>query len=120
MGIALYWGEGTKRGKGGMRLTNSDPKLIRKFIEFLEKFLSIDKNRIKISIQIFNDISPEKSLEYWIRELGLKKEQFYEPMVIKVRGEGTYKYKSEYGNVIINFNNTKLKKLLCTMIENIQ
>ncbi|MDP3962558.1 MAG: hypothetical protein Q8Q03_01705 [bacterium] len=120
MGLALYWGEGAKRGNGGMRLTNSDPKLIRKFIEFLEKFLGIDKNRLKISIQIFGDISPQKSLDYWIRELNLNEKQFYKPMVIKVRGEGTYKYKSEYGTVIIYFNNIKVKKLICTLIENIQ
>jgi hypothetical protein len=120
MGLGLFWGEGTKRGKGGMRLSNSDPKLIRKFIEFLEKFLTIDKNKLKISIQIFGDISPQKSLAYWIKELNLKKEQFYKPLVIEVRGKGTYKYKSEYGTVIIYLNNIKIKKLLCEMIENIK
>jgi hypothetical protein len=35
MGLGLYWGEGTKRGKGGMRITNTDAKMIKKFIEFL-------------------------------------------------------------------------------------
>ncbi len=119
MGLALYWGEGTKRGKGGVRLSNSDPKLIKKFIEFLEKFFVIDRNKLKISIQIFSDISPQKSLSYWIRELNLEKRQFYKPIVLKVRGKGTYKYKSEYGTVIVYFNNIKLKKLICAMIDNI-
>ncbi|MEK7106176.1 MAG: hypothetical protein AAB895_02350, partial [Patescibacteria group bacterium] len=109
----------TKRGKGGVRLSNSDPKLIKKFIEFLEKFFVIDRNKLKISIQIFSDISPQKSLSYWIRELNLEKRQFYKPIVLKVRGKGTYKYKSEYGTVIVYFNNIKLKKLICAMIDNI-
>lgn len=120
LGLGFYWGEGTKRGKGGMRITNSDPKLLRKFIEFLEKFFSIDRNKLKFSIQIFSDISPNKSLKYWSSELGIDKKQFYKPMVIKVRGRGTYKYKSEYGSVIVYFNNTKLKKSICDMIENIR
>ena len=119
LGIALYWGEGTKRGNGGMRITNSDPKLLRKFIEFLEKFLSIDSKRLRFSIQLFSDIAPDKALKFWCKELNMKKEQFYIPQVLKVRGKGTYKYKSEYGSVILYFNNTKLKKMICETIENI-
>ncbi|MEY2664276.1 MAG: hypothetical protein RIT04_84 [Candidatus Parcubacteria bacterium] len=120
LGLGLYWGEGTKRGKGGVRLTNTDPKLIRKFIEFLEYFCGIDRNKLRFSIQIFSDISPEKALAFWKKELNVKREQFYKTTVVKVRGEGTYKYKSEYGGVILYFNNTKLKQAICSMIENIQ
>lgn len=120
LGLGLYWGEGTKRGDGGMRITNSDPKLLRKFIEFLEQFFNIDKNRLKFSIQIFDDIKPNNALEYWSRELNLNKKQFYKPTILKVRGDGTYKYKSEYGSVIMYFNNVKLKKSICEMIENIR
>jgi hypothetical protein len=120
LGIGLYWGEGTKRGKSSVRLSNADSKLIRKFIEFLEKFYAIDKNKLKFSLQIFSDISPKKSLNYWIQELQINKNQFYKPQVIKVRGEGTYKYKSKYGVMIIYFNNTKLQKHICQLIENIK
>ncbi len=120
LGIGLYWGEGTKRGKGGMRITNSDPKLLRKFIQFLERFFTIDRNRLKFSIQIFSDIHPEKALKYWSEELKIHKKQFYKPQVLKIRGAGTYKYKSEYGSVIVYFDNIKLKKSICDMIENIQ
>lgn len=119
LGLGLYWGEGVKRGSGGMRITNTDPKLLRKFIEFLETFLNIDKLRLKFSIQIFNDISPKKALDFWSKELNIEKKQFYKPMVIKVRGNGTYKYKSEYGTVIMQLNNVKLKRLICSLIENI-
>jgi hypothetical protein len=122
LGVGLYWGEGQKRGSNGsgVRLGNTDPKLLRKFIEFLEVFFLIDKNKLKFSIQIFSDISSKKALEYWIKELKMKKEQFYRPQVIKVRGEGTYRYKSQYGVVIVYFNNVKLKKIICDMIENIR
>src|SRR4051812_2004906 len=36
LGVGLYWGEGTKRNKHSIRLGNSDPELIKKFIEFLD------------------------------------------------------------------------------------
>ena len=54
-----------------------------------------------------------------MKELDVKKEQFYKTIISKVRGEGTYKYKSEYGVIIVYFNNIKLKKIILKMIENI-
>lgn len=120
MGLALYWGEGTKRGNGGVRLSNSDPKLMKKFIEFLERFCKIDKDRLRFSLQIPKDVSPKKSLKYWSEQLGLDKKYFYKPQIVKVRRKGTYKYKTLYGTAILNFNNIKLKKIICEMIENIK
>jgi hypothetical protein len=117
LGLGIYWGEGLKRGSGGVRITNTDSRMIRKFINFLDNFFGIDRNKLRFSIQIFEDISKEKALKYWINELGVKKEQFYKIILSKVRGEGTYKYKSEYGVVIVYFNNVKLKKIILDMIE---
>ncbi len=120
MGLGLYWGEGQKRGDGGMRITNSDPKLLRKFIDFLDNFLNIDKNRLRFSIQIPPDISPNKALKYWSKELNFNEKYFYNPQIIKVRGNGSYKYKTQFGTVIVYLNNIRLKKLICDLIENIQ
>ncbi len=119
LGLGLYWGEGLKRGKGAVRLTNTDPKMIKKFIEFLEKVFVIDRNRLRFSIQIFQDLSSKEALEYWSKELKIKKSQFYKVIVSKVRGQGTYKYKSEHGVVIVCFNNMKLKRIILEMIEKI-
>src|SRR3989344_2914295 len=40
LGIGLYWGEGTKANQGSVRLGNTDPELIKKFIQFLVTFFS--------------------------------------------------------------------------------
>ena len=120
LGLGLYWGEGLKVGKNGLRLTNSDPEMIIKFIDFLEKLFKVDKNKIHFSLQIFEDISEKKSLNYWIDKLNVDRKQFYKTIVSKVRGKGTYKSKSKYGVVILYLNNVKLKKLILEMIENIQ
>ena len=39
LGLGLWWGEGSKRHAGTIRLGNTDPSLIKKFVEF---FLLID------------------------------------------------------------------------------
>ncbi len=117
LGLGIYWGEGLKRGKGGLRLTNTDSKMIKKFIDFLVKFYKIDRNKLRFSIQIFKDINSTDALNYWCKELCVKKEQFYKTIISKVRGEGTYKYRSEHGVIIVYFNNVKLKKLITETLE---
>lgn len=117
LGVGLYWGEGLKRGRGGIRLGNTDPKLIRKFIDFLEKMFNVDRTRLRFGLQIFNDVSPRGALAHWMRELQADKEQFYKVMVSKVRGRGTYRHKSEHGVLTVYFNNTRLREQLCRIIE---
>ncbi len=117
LGLGLYWGEGLKRGKGGMRLTNTDARMVKIFIKFLEEFFNIDRDKLRFSIQIFEDLVPEEVLDYWSRELSVKKYQFYKTIISKVRGKGTYKYRSEHGVIIVCFNNIKLKKVILEMIE---
>jgi hypothetical protein len=119
LGLGIYWGEGLKRGKGAVRLTNTDTRMVRKFIDFLEEFCGVSKDQLRFSLQIFKDIDQEKALTYWARELGIKRGQFYKTIVSRVRGKGTYKYKSEYGVVIVYFNNVKLKKIILEMIEKV-
>jgi hypothetical protein len=120
LGLGLYWGEGLKVGKNGLRLTNSDPKMIIKFIEFLESVFSVNKANLRFSLQVFEDISIEESLGYWSNILNVEARQFYKTIVSKVRGEGSYKNKSKHGIVILYLNNIKIKKLILEMIENIQ
>lgn len=120
MGLGLYWGEGQKRGGGAVRLANSDIRLVSKFIEFLESAFLIKRIDLRFGLQVFSDISAEDSLNYWRKGLGVNKNQFYKTLILKVRGEGTYRYRSEHGVIILYFNNTKLRALICEMIDNIQ
>lgn len=119
LGLGIYWGEGLKRGNGAVRLTNTDPKMVKKFMNFLQRFCGIDKAKLRFSVQIFPDISKEVAINYWIKKLGVKREQFYKTIISNVRGSGTYKYKSEYGVIIVYFNNIKLRKIILEMIEKV-
>lgn len=117
LGLGLYWGEGLKKGSGGVRLTNSDIRLVSKFILFLERFYSIDKARLRFSLQIFDGVTSNDALNYWMSGLKVSKSQFYKVIKSKVRGKGTYKEKSKYGVLILYFNNIKLKRSILELIE---
>lgn len=120
LGLGLYWGEGAKRGDGGVRLTNTDPRLILKFMDFIERMCGVKRESLRFSLQLFGDMSPEKTLQYWVKELRVEAKQFYRPVISELRGKGTYWHKSRHGVVIVYFNNVRLKAILCEMIDKIR
>ena len=112
LGLGLYWGEGNKKSKNSVRLGNSDPKLILKFIYFLDKIFCINKKKLKFGIQIFTDMGANKTLNFWKKTLKVSKKQFYKPVITRSGSIGTYRQKSKYGVLSINFCNTKLQKII--------
>ncbi|OGD35130.1 hypothetical protein A2W39_02225 [Candidatus Azambacteria bacterium RIFCSPHIGHO2_01_46_10] len=116
LGLGLYWGEGTKANKDSIRLGNTDPNLIKKFIEFLIRFFSIKKKDLHFGLQIFSDIEVERALDFWIKRLKIKRSQFYKPIISISGSIGTYKKKSEYGVLTVMYHNKKLRNLLVELL----
>src|SRR3989344_2635271 len=117
-GIMLYWGEGSKTGNA-IKFTNSDPKMIKLFVNFLRKICGISNNRLKALIHIYPDHNNIKLQKFWSEIIKIPLNQFYKSHIHK--GEiGTYKYKSQYGTVAINYADKKLFEILLLWIEQYQ
>ena len=112
LGLGLFWGEGTKSNKHAIRLGNTDPKLIKTFIRFLETFFAIQPADLKFGLQVFSDVSKQKALEFWLKELKVSKSQFQKVIVTKSGSVGTYRYKNQYGVLQVHYNNVKARKKL--------
>jgi hypothetical protein len=119
IGLGLYWGEGTKSDRFSVRLGNSDPELIKKFIEFLEKIYLIRRSQMRYGLQIFSNDKPKPILSFWKRTLKASDNQFYKIVITPTRGEGTYKHKAMYGVLTIYFHNKRLRDLICNEIKNL-
>jgi len=117
LGIGLYWGEGNKRNTNSLRLANTDPRLIKKYIEFLRSAYCIDENKLKFGLQVFGSVDGKEALNFWIKSLGFQRKQFQKIVHIAKRGTGTYKHSAKYGVLIVYFNNKKLRDLICQTIE---
>jgi len=119
IGIGLYWGEGTKSNKYSVRLGNTDPRLIKKFIDFLRGMYEIDIKKLRFGLQVFSDMSAIKAKRFWQKELGMSEGQFYKVISTPARSIGNYRNKTRYGVLTVYFNNKKLRDIICGAIENI-
>lgn len=122
LGLGLFWGEGNKKSKDSIRLGNTDPDLIKKFIEFLIEICGVNKDKIRFGLQIFSDIPKNKALQFWVDKVnkyGFTKKQFYNIVVTPSGSIGTYREKSKYGVLSIYFANVKLKKILDNMLASV-
>ncbi len=82
-GLALYWGEGDKVTKYQIRITNSDPEIIRSFKIFLERFCNGKNEKIWSALLIYPDLDSDTCISYWSKEIGLDKKCFTKSTVIK-------------------------------------
>jgi hypothetical protein len=112
LGLGLYWGEGTKADRNSIRLGNTDPELLNKFINFLTKFFTINRRDLKFGLQIFSDIDPEEAMDFWIKGIRIRRTQINKPTITRSGSIGTYRKKSLYGVMTVYYHNKKARDLL--------
>ena len=86
---ALYWGEGSK---GDFGLSNSDPYLIRVFVQGLVNIFNVTKDRLRISIRIYKDLDKNKCLYFWSRITGVPVEKFISVNILDGKKMGKLPY----------------------------
>lgn len=120
IGIGIYLGEGNKVTQHALRITNTDPLILKLFILFLSKICQFNKDRMSYSIICFHDTDPEKARTYWSEQLEILPMKFGKITTIPTQGKGTYKRKSEFGVCTVQANNIKLTAWLREQIQKIE
>jgi transposase-like protein len=71
-GCMLFWAEGDKH-RNSVRMTNSDPDLLRLFVAFLRRCYDADVARIAVTCYLFADhLEGQREIEgFWLRTLEL-------------------------------------------------
>jgi transcriptional regulator with XRE-family HTH domain len=114
IGLALYWGEGYKKGAEGSKwksidFANSDPAMIKVMIKFFLTYLPIKKTDVKIQIMLHNPKNNEQSIKFWQHITGLKKENFIKTSyVISKSSKKKMSAHLPHGTVHIRINNVNL------------
>lgn len=117
MGLGLYWGEGNKKSKTAVRIGNTDPHLLRYFLDFLFTIYNVDKARLRFGLQIFTDNDPVKVKKYWCEVLKISEDKFQKIIITPSVRKGTYGVKSQNGVLTIYFSNTKIRDIIVGAIE---
>lgn len=84
-GVAIYWGEGDKVSGHGVRIANTDPTMIRLFVNFLAHVCQIPKNRIKAWILIYPDLDGEVCKKFWVEKSGISNHNFTKCITVQGR-----------------------------------
>jgi transcriptional regulator with XRE-family HTH domain len=71
-GCMLYWAEGDK-ARNQARMSNSDPHLLRFFVDFLRRYFEVSDDDIRINCHLFADhVEHQRDIEqFWLDQLGL-------------------------------------------------
>jgi hypothetical protein len=64
-GVMLYWGEGDKSTKHQVRLTNTDPLMLRLYVEFLSHICLIPREKVHAMISAYPDLDIPLCRQFW-------------------------------------------------------
>lgn len=92
-GVSLYWAEGFKnRHEHRLGFCNSDPHMVKFYIHWLEKYLSVSRNQLVVRLTL-NNLYKDKVNEmqsFWAKVIGISLSQFAKPFF------QTSKWKKQY------------------------
>lgn len=85
-GIMLYWGEGEKQQKSSqVRLSNSEPEMLKIFYLFLTKIIKISPDKIFAWLLLYPDLIDSVQKNFWSKTTNIPLGNFKKSIYIKGR-----------------------------------
>ncbi len=113
-GIMLYWSGGVESPKQGVKLTSSNPEMLRLYVEFLSGSCHIPIERIRAYVLTYPEIDDKTSRAYWSQKTGLPWEQFTKSSVAVGRQS---KRRLRWGICTVSVSSTYLKQKILEWIK---
>lgn len=76
IGVALYWGEGSKYNRGNVCFCNSDPQLIQIMMRFFKRICNVPSSKFKAQVFLHPHLDANRAVRYWSRISGIPSSQF--------------------------------------------
>jgi transcriptional regulator with XRE-family HTH domain len=121
-GLMLYAGEGSKTEKVSnqhIELANSDPNILRIFINFLTNICSVPKEKIKIRLILYSDIDIKEAQGYWSKELEIPLNQFQKEFIKQSFKSSAFRHlrRAKYGTAHINVYDVNIYRKVVAWIK---
>ncbi len=106
-GTMLYWAEGYKGEKSTfVDLANSDPKMIRVFLNFLRTAYEVDEKKFRVLLYCYTDQDVAELKRFWSKVTKISIERFIKPYIRDdFRKDGR---KMEHGLIHVRYIDKKL------------
>lgn len=114
-GIMIYWGEGDSNiANCVVRMSNTNPEMIRLFSLFLQKICSVPEEKIKVAMILYPDLEEATCKKFWSLASDIPENQFIKTQFIK--GKHPTKRLTN-GICIIYINSRQLKEKIFVWIN---
>ena len=94
-GFFLYWGEGNKTKNSSIGLTNTNPAMLKFYIQWLALF-GVQRSQLRVSLKLYSNMDIKKQEKYWSKELSIPLSQFRKSY-IKVTSSIDITYRNGHG-----------------------
>ena len=126
LGIALYLGEGYKRGAEGAKwkcvdIANSDPEVIRIMMRFFRECCNVKDKEFRLFLSLHERAKEEEAIKYWMEQTKLKKENFIKTSFVQ-SSSSKFKYPKRltHGTIHIRIYNTDFFHKIIGWIDGIR
>lgn len=108
----IYWCEGAK-ADSSVAFTNSDPDLIKKFLELFRESFDLDEEKFSVCVHMHEYHNVNKQIKFWSEITGIPKSQFMRPYQKK---NGKVRIRKNYqGCVSISYYSAKVAQDLLAL-----
>ncbi len=103
----LYWANGAKYPSSNfVSFSNSDYVLVRTFLRLLRRTFKIDEKKFRVHLQLNIQHNKKEIIKFWSGCLGIPKQQFYDPTILKSPKKS--RFKNNYGICAVRYYNLDL------------
>lgn len=119
-GLYLYWGEGTKAAPGRVEMSNTDPDVIKAFMDWMA-CLGVAASDMRFRLHLYSDMDVVSETTYWSEILGITEKQFQRPYIKQSTLAGlTYKRGYGHGTCNARLENMAMWEYITMALKNIR
>jgi hypothetical protein len=101
-----------------LSISNTDPSIIKFFICWLTKNLSVPREKIKIQLHLYNDMDIRKEVQFWSKTLNIPLNHFSKPYIkktssIRINHKGGF----GHGTCSVSIGNARLSEKILMGIK---
>jgi len=102
IGVALYWGEGTKTKRGVLEFANSDPRLIKIMKRFFIEICNVPDEKFRGRVYLHPHLDVQRAEKYWSDVSEVPRTQFQSTALQQSRASKNKKDSLPYGTFTLN------------------